>query len=125
MVKANKAMMSQNSYLLRNLFLRKRSFQVDSEVKRAAGPMHLRYAELSFSDQCCLTEQLHRLAPGKEEPEGARATCAPTQQPPCLVSAECYMTRKVCSHLHLRPTDDGLEAKITGKKLSYTRLSFT
>lgn len=115
-------MMSQNSYLLRNLFLGKRSFQVASEVKRAAGPMHLRHGESSFPDQYCLTEKLHRLA--QEGPEGARATHAAAQQPPCLVSAECYVTREVCSHPHLRPTDHGLEEKITGKKLSYTRLSF-
>lgn len=77
-----------------------------------------------FSDQYCLTEKLHRLASRKEGPEGARATHAPAQQPPCLVSAECYVTREVCSHPHLRPTDHGLEEKITEKKLSYTRLSF-
>lgn len=116
-------MMSQNSYLLCNLFLGKRSFQVASEVKRAAGPMHLRHGEGSFPDQYCLTEKLHRLA--QEGPEGARATHAAAQQLPCLVSAECYVTREVCSHSHLRPTDHGLEEKNHRKEIKLHQAEFS
>lgn len=113
--------MSWNSYLLYNLLfsLGKRLFQRKSEVNWSENPYALE-TQSSFLDPMFLNQKVTLRRSWKWGTRGAPATSVPTQPPSLLVSAECYVIRKVHStHKPFLPAMETCDWQTTRQRQSH------